>query len=368
MNIYFDNAATTQPLPCPYLDNFYANPSSPHLLGIEAERELANARGVIANILNCNPAEVTFTSGGTEANNLALLGYATANRHKNVTFIASPWEHPSVLEPLKFIQEQGLGTAVIMPVENYIPPDNSSVFVAISHINHETGDINDIAGIAKRLKAISSNVVVLVDGVQGFCKEKPDLKDIDMLSLSAHKCHGPTGVGALMARKYVRMRPLLYGGGQENKLRPGTENLAGITHFAKVAAELYKHQAAYHIHVTAVKAKLAELATDLPGVQINANKNTSPYILNLSFAGLKGETLVHILSKRGIHASMGAACQSRKKVTTTLEHMGFSADRASSAVRFSFSHLNTVEEAIAAKATIIECVNQMRKVLGVHMP
>ena len=366
MNIYFDNAATTPPLPC--LQNFHANPSSPHLLGIAAERELYAARSTLSNMLNVTPAEITFTSGGTESNNLALIGYALANRRKNTTFVAAPWEHPSILEPLRFIQEQQLGNVIITPVENYQPIPDTPTLVAFSHVNHETGDIADIAVIAKRLKSALSQTIVLVDGVQGFCKEPLETSNIDMLSLSAHKCHGSTGVGALMAKKHVRLLPLMHGGGQEQKLRPGTENLAGITHFARTAVGLHKQQNTHHSHVSDIKAVLAEIATTLPGVHINAiSANTTPYILNLSFVGLKGEILVHTLSQRGIHASMGAACQSRKKVTTTLEHMGFSAERAASAVRFSFSHLNTVEEATAAKATIIECVNQMRKVLGVKL-
>ncbi|MCL2286316.1 MAG: cysteine desulfurase [Firmicutes bacterium] len=361
MNIYFDNASTTPLLL--YGDDILGNPSSPHGLGIAAERKLTDARAAIAKILNCNPAEITFTSGGTESNNLALLGFAMANRRKDVTFMAQPWEHPSILEPLKFIKNQSLANVLIAPYQEWKNCKSELRLAATSHVNHETGDINDIAAVAATLKKDNHHTTILVDGVQGFCKETANLTGIDMYTFSAHKCHGPTGTGGLMARSNVRLLPLLHGGGQENKLRPGTENVHGILRMANISSKLWSKQADNHIHTAKIKTKLAELASELPNTTINFKENTSPYILNMSFLGVKGEILVHVLSERGIYVSMGAACRSRKNTKTALEAMGFSEEAANSAIRFSFSHLNTIEEVDRAKVTITECVNQLRKVL-----
>ena len=361
--IYFDNAATTPLLP--YEGNYIlGNPSSPHSLGIAAERKLNEARAAIAKMLNCNPGEITFTSGGTESNNLALLGFAMANRRKDITFMAQPWEHPSILEPLKFIENQQLATVLIAPHEQWSNCKSQIRLAALSHVNHETGDINDISAVAASLKKDHPHTTILVDGVQGFCKETANLSNIDMYTFSGHKCHSPAGTGGLMVRSNVRLVPLLHGGGQENKLRPGTENIYGILHMANISITLWDKQAQSYSHVAKIKSKLAELENDLPNTTINSpEKNTSPYILNMSFVGVKGEILVHVLSERGIYVSMGAACRSRKNTKTALEVMGFPAEIANSAIRFSFSHLNTIDEADAAKATIKECVNQLRKVL-----
>ena len=365
MNIYYDNAATTPILPPPDSHDILGNPSSPHALGIDAERKLTNAREAISKILSCSPSEVIFTSGGTESNNLALLGFAMANRRNNFTFICQPWEHPSVIEPLKAIKEQGLGSVMLAPQKEWNSCKSLHRFVAISHVNHETGDINDITRIAANLKNSNSNTIIFLDNAQGFCKEDTNLSDIDLLSFSAHKFHGPTGVGGLMLRNKIRLKPLLYGGSQERNLRPGTENISGIIHTANSAMLIWHQKNENYLHVGRIKQKLMELALELPNITINSQtSNTSPYILNMSFLGLKGETIVHALSEKGVSVSMGAACQSRKKTKSTLETMGFSQEIASSSIRFSFSHLNTLEEAVAAKEIIANCIYHLRKILN----
>ena len=364
MKIYFDNAATTPPLQ-PLPESLLGNPSSPHAIGIATERKLTAARETIAEIINCSPSAIIFTSGGTESNNLALIGFALANHRKDVTFMAQPWEHPSILEPLKFIKNQGLANVVISPYEAWHSIDAPIRLAAISHVNHETGDINDIFSMTAALKKDNPLTTVLVDGVQGFCKETANLSNIDMYTFSAHKCHGPTGMGGLMARNKVRLVPLLYGGGQENKLRAGTENVSGILQMANNAKQCWKNQAKNHRHVAEIKSKLMELTNELPNVTINSKRDASPYILNMSFLGIKGEIMVHLLSEKGVYVSMGAACRSRKNTKTALETMSFSSEVANSAIRFSFSHLNTMEEAITAKDIIADSATQMRRMLGV---
>ena len=361
MEIYFDNAATT-PLIQTETETLLGNPSSPHTMGIAMERKLSGARGDIAAMLGCPPQEVAFTSGGTESNNLALVGYALANRRKGVTFMAQPWEHPSVLEPLKFIKAQGLGEVLIAPYTEWYGCQSPFRLAAISQVNHETGDIYDVHRIAAELKKDNPQTIVHVDGVQGFCKEAVNLSHIDMYAFSAHKCHGPTGVGGLMVRGKVRLAPLLHGGGQENKLRPGTENVGGVLQMAQVARMLWEQREKNLRHVAEIKATLMALVDALPDVAVNAGADVSPYILNMSFLGVKGEVLVHLLSEKGIYVSMGAACRSRKNTKTTLEAMGLAPEVANAAVRFSFSCLNTVEEATAAKQIIIDAVQQLRRV------
>jgi len=357
MQIYFDNAATTPPLP--FTDaTIHANPSSPHALGLECERALTQARQDIAKILACNPNEITFTSGGTESNNLAIIGFALANRRRRVTFHAAPWEHPSILEPLKFIDEQGLGQTQIAP-PNQWEYGGDRQLIAISHINHETGDINDIDKIVSSQKRQSTTI--LVDGVQGFCKEDINITGVDMYTFSAHKTHGPTGVGGLVTQN-TRIVPLLHGGGQENKKRAGTENVRGIIHMAQSAKVANKNKNVYHTHVKEIKTIISQLTNELPNTIINSQTSvTSPYILNISFLGIKGEVLVHMLSERGVYVATGAACHSRKKTKTTLEAMGMSREIANSVIRLSFSHLNTMHEAEAAKTIIADCVTQLRK-------
>jgi len=364
MRIYFDNAATTPTIPFTQT-NAFGNPSSPHKLGLDAERKITHARRMFSNHLNCTPGELIFTSGATESNNLALIGFALANQRRKATFMAEPWEHPSVLEPLKFIKDQNLGNVIISPHEEWNACVADVCLAAISHVNHEIGTINDISTIATKLKADNNRTTILVDGVQGFCKESTNLSHVDMYSFSAHKSHGPTGVGGLMINRKTRLVPLLYGGGQENNLRAGTENATGILHFLEIAQHLWETQAGNSTHVAKIKLILEEIANELPNVIVNTNKKiASPYILNMSFIGLKGETLVHLLSDQGVFASMGAACRSRKNANSALEIMGFPPERANSAIRFSFSHLNTIEEAIAAKVIIIDSVTRLRKMLG----
>jgi cysteine desulfurase len=359
MEIYFDNAATTEPLTCG--DFNFRNPSSPHGLGIRAERALIGARKEMASILGCEDSEIIFTCGGTESNNLAILGFVFAHKRQGIKIFSQPWEHPSVIEPVKVAQELGLAEHATSPVSRGLQ------LVSISFVSHETGDINNVSEMAKSLKKQNPDTIIHVDGVQGFCKEKLDLSNVDLFSFSGHKIHGGSGVGGLMVRKGVRIVPLLHGGEQEFSRRAGTENVASILQMTSAAKFLSESLEENHAKVAAVKAELASLTDELPNCYINSIPNAhgaSPYILNMSFVGIKGETLVHLLSEKKIYASMGAACRSRKKVKSVLEAMGFSAERAGAAVRFSFSHLNTVEEAVHVKKIVIESVLQMRRVLG----
>jgi len=367
--IYFDNASTTPPMQALRdLEIPFGNPSSPHGLGILAERAIADSRRQIADILSCHPSDVAFTSGGTESNNLAIIGFALANRRNSVKILAQSWAHPSILEPLRYVDSEGLAEVEILsaPLSKSMASKLTAEenLVLISQMNHETGDIFDVAGLAADFRRKNPHITVHVDGVQGFCKMPMDLYNVDMYSFSAHKIHGPAGVGGLMVRN-TRLMPLLYGGGQERYYRSGTENVEGIIKMAYVIKNLHESQSAYHSQMCEIKSELSKIQDELPGVHVNCiGENTSPYILNLSFDGIKGEILVHLLSEKKIYASMGAACRSRKKEVSSLEAMGFTKERAQSAVRFSFSHMNTVAEACQVREAVAASVAQLRRVLG----
>ncbi|MCL2499990.1 MAG: aminotransferase class V-fold PLP-dependent enzyme [Defluviitaleaceae bacterium] len=372
--IYLDNAATTQPLYAAALGDeaFFANPSSPHALGIAAERAMAKARQTIADILLCKPKEIIFTSGGTESNNLAIIGYVSALRKANTppVIFAEPWAHPSVLAPLHHAVERKSASGCVGPRSGWDIPVSGPVMVCLSHVNHETGDLTDIAAITRELKSLNPDAVIFVDGAQGFCKDlnaAEVYKHADVYSFSGHKCHAPAGVGGLVVRGGIKLAPLLYGGGQENAMRSGTENVAGIVRTAYAAQQLHDDLPVNYIHVKNLRDSLAGLVSVIPNATVNTlnqNANNSPYILNLSFPGTKGEVLVHMLSEKGIYMSTGTACKSRKNDKSTLMLMGFPNEITESAVRFGFSHLNTAEEIERTKEALIACVNQLRKIRG----
>ncbi|MCL1842447.1 MAG: aminotransferase class V-fold PLP-dependent enzyme [Defluviitaleaceae bacterium] len=367
LDIYFDNAATTPALPFSQ-KTFWGNPSSPHGKGLRAERALKEARETIAGIFNCRENEIVFTSGGTEANNLAIMGFALANKRRNAGIFSEPWEHPSITLPANYAHELWLTESPAAESHALKTPaakTHSGIrLVSFSHVSHETGDVTDIAQKSAALKKENPETIIHVDGIQAFCKEPPDISNVDIYTFSGHKFHGGGGVGGLFLRGGTRILPLTLGGEQESGLRSGTENVHGILQMTAAAKKLSAQIWENHKQVSAVKAEMLNLLSDLPDVVVNAlGENVSPYILNLSFMGLRGETLVNLLSEKGIYASMGAACRSRKKRNSLLEAMGFSEERAKSAVRFSFSFLNTVEEAAVVRQIIIDTVSQLRRVL-----
>jgi cysteine desulfurase len=370
--IYFDNAATTPVMfaarqaSAGVPDGFLGNPSSPHALGIAAERAVKAAMRTLASQLGCEEEEIIFTSGGTEANNLALLGTALCFKRKKGHIITTLGEHPSIIEPLSYLKNEGFTVTCAHFNEwaSFLRED--TILASLSHVNNETGTTHDLAAAAALVKRNNPNTVIHADGVQGFSKLdcKSVLNLIDLYTLSAHKFHGYKGTGALMARRGVRLAPLLYGGGQQKGLRPGTENVPGILAMAAAAQEMANNRDDNFKRVMKIRTVLSTLINELPESYVNGIEPASPYILNMSFLGIKGETLVHSLSDRGIYISTGAACQSKQKKANNnpaLAALGLNAARIESAVRFSFSPMNTLDEAETAKAAVIECVTQLRK-------
>ena len=370
--IYFDNAATTQTSPEAVsamnrmMAITFGNPSSAHTMGLAAERELKAAAVAIANILRVRPDEIVFTSGGTESNNLAIIGAAMAKKRIGRHIVTSQVEHPSVENTMKALEQEGFEISRL-PVDQSgrLDPQavsgairNDTILVSLMQVNNETGAVFDIAEIGRLVKEKNNRLLFHTDGVQGFCKEPLNMKYVDLYSLSAHKIHGPKGCGALFIRKGTVLRPLLYGGGQQRDIRPGTENTAGIAGLAAAAETQIKNLVQTRERVSRIKDELASLAQTLDNVYINGAG--SPFILNISFMGVKGETLVHALESGEIYISTGSACNEKHHGHSSLAALKLGADRVNSAVRFSFSGDNTPDEAVKCKEAVINAVNTLR--------
>jgi len=374
--IYFDNAATTPISPKAaevaktIMTQTFGNPSSAHSLGLEAERAIKASSETIANILSVRSDEIVFTSGGTEANNLAIIGTAMERQRRGRHIITSQVEHPSVENSMKALEKEGFEvTRLPVSQAGEIDPNtvidalrNDTIMISLMHINNETGAIFDISNISRLVKEKNDKVIFHTDAVQGFCKERTSLKYVDLYALSAHKIHGLKGIGALFVRKGVRLKPMIYGGGQQRDVRPGTENTVGIASLAAAAESQSKNFGKIRENVLAIRSEIEDIANLVEDVYINGSG--SPYILNMSFLGIKGETLIHALESEGIFISSGAACNAKHPGQSSLSALKLGADRIDSVVRFSFSCFNTLEEARTCKETVIRTVQTLRRNLA----
>ena len=372
--IYLDNAATT----CPYpevldrirdvSENWYANPHAMHAFGVSAERLANESRKIITDFLKVQQNELVFTSGGTEANNLAILGLATQPSRLGRHILATAIEHPSVLEPMNRLGMHGFETELLpMGKDGYLDPDEVLAHVrpdtrllSIMHVNNESGAILPVSETILLVKKKNPNLLVHVDAVQSFGKIPvlPKIWGADLVSFSAHKLHGPKGVGALYIRKGVRLDPILLGGGQEGGMRSGTLNIPGICGFASAVSHASAHRQEDEIHVSQLKMELiGGLKESLrEHVLILSPEHSSPYILQVAFEKVKAEVLLHHLAERGIYVSSGSACASRKDTGShVVKAMNIPVKWQGGVIRFSFSGStmkNEVETALDAVSTI----------------
>ena len=359
MEIYLDNSATTKPYEevienvCSTMRNYYGNPSSAHSLGFKAEQKLREIRVNIASSINASSEEIVFTSGGSESNNFLIKGFAKTSSN----IITTKIEHPSVLNTFKALEDLGIKATYIdvdesgrIDVENLIDSiDKNTQIVSVMHVNNEVGVIQDIELIGKLIKEKSSRVKFHVDAVQSYGKISIDVKkcNIDLLSTSAHKIHGPRGIGFAYIRKGLVPASLINGGGQERNLRSGTENLAGIVGFGTAVQIICKNQNENFNNVLEVKKYFIEKLSKLEDVIINSKLEDyfTPYILSASFKGVKGEVLLHSLEEKGINVSTGSACSSKNhKSSEILKALGRSLDEQGGTIRFSFSECNNKDE------------------------
>lgn len=382
MLVYLDNSATTQPysqvleamVDCYNIN--YGNPSSLHKMGVEAEKKVKVARNKIAASLKANNNEIIFTSGGTESNNTAIFGSAKALKRSGKRIITTCIEHPSVLNACKVLEEQGIdvkylgvdgnGLIDIEEIEAYLNDDTS--LVTIMHANNEVGTIQpiqDIGGIKKKRE----NVYFHVDAVQTYSKIPifPKYMEIDLLSISAHKIHGPKGIGGLYLNNKVNIPPLIYGGQQENRLRSGTENVPGIVGFEKAVDKSFSNLEKHVLKINEVKAYFLNNIKDaIKDIKINSfeDQRCVPHILNISFLGVKGEVLLHMMEQSDIFVSTGSACSSKKKGQShVLKAMGLNDEEIEGAIRFSFSEFNSIEEMDYVLEHLEKHVKNIRKIL-----
>lgn len=364
MEAYLDNSATTKcsaaaaDIMMKALTEDFGNPSSMHLKGVEAEKYVKESLTAIAKALKVNEKEIIFTSGGTESDNLALIGAAEANKRAGRHIITTVYEHPAILETCRYLEEQGYEVTYI-PVDEYglVRIDalkealrEDTILVSMMYVNNEIGAVLPVEEVSGVIKEFNKNIIFHVDGVQGFGKYTihPKKLGIDMLSVSGHKIHGPKGVGFLYVSDKVKLKPIIFGGGQQKGMRSGTENVPGIAGLGLAVSEVCNRLEEKVDALYELKAGFVKELEEMDGVTLNGftDRRSAPHIVSASFEGIRSEVLLHALEDKGIYVSAGSACASNKKkeASKTLVAIGLKKDLLDSTIRFSFSFETTKEE------------------------
>ena len=380
MEVYLDNSATTRcfdevaQLMMKIMCEDYGNPSSMHHKGVEAERYVRYARETLARILKVNEKEILFTSGGTESDNLAIIGTAMASHRMGRHLITTKIEHPAVLQPMRYLEEQGFevtylpvdrqGRILLEELRRAIRED--TILVSIMHTNNEIGTIEPVAQAGDLIKRINPQTVFHVDAVQGFGKFRiyPSRMKIDLLSVSGHKIHGPKGSGFLYRNQNVRLNPIVYGGGQQKGMRSGTENVPGIAGLARAAELMYANLDADMHRIYGLREFFIHGLSKIEGTEINGcmGMENAAHIVSLSVRDVRSEVLLHALEDRDIYVSAGSACSSNKpQPSATLKAIGTERELLDSTIRFSFSIFTTKEELEYTLQVLYEIIPILRR-------
>lgn len=380
MEAYFDNSATTRcyasvkDIVVKTMTEDFGNPSAMHKKGIEAEAYVKEAAGILAGLMKVQEKEILFTSGGTESNNLALIGSAMANKRSGNHIITTSVEHAAVGQPAAYLEEQGFevtylpvdeqGVVRLDALEAALRPD--TILVSTMYVNNEVGSVMPIEQIGKLVHEKSPKALFHVDAIQAFGKYRiyPKRLGIDLMSVSAHKIHGPKGAGFLYINEKAKVQPQILGGGQQNGMRSGTDNVPGIAGLGAAAKEIYEHFDENIRHLYELKEHLAEGLKSMDRVLLNGMPvmEGAPQILSASFPGIRSEVLLHTLEDRGIYVSAGSACSSHKrKASGTLSAMGMPKEQRESTIRFSFSEENTIEEVDYCLSVLQEILPMLRR-------
>lgn len=361
MDIYLDNSATTKPYKevieeiARAMEEYYGNPSSLHKIGLASEKKLTEAREFLAKTINTSKEEIYFTSGGSESNNLIIKGLVKPGHH----VITTVFEHHSVLMTYNELEREGVkvtylnvdknGQISLEELKNAICKD--TVLVSIMHVNNEMGAIQDLEAIGRIIKENSSRAKFHVDAVQSYGKLDIDVKkmNIDLLTASSHKIHGPKGIGFSYIKKGIILRSLIIGGSQEGGFRGGTQNVPAIIGLKKAAEITFNNKEENNNHVEELKKYMVDRLGEIDNIRINSpiGEEFSPYILNVSFNGIRAEVLLHLLEDNNIYVATGSACTSRTsavKGSYVIKSLGLRKEEIESAIRFSFSKFNTKEE------------------------
>lgn len=375
-----DNSATTRcfeeaaALMTKIMCEDYGNPSSLHRKGMQAEQYIRYAKETIARNLKVNEKEIFFTSGGTESDNLAIIGCARANSRMGRHLITTQVEHPAVLQAMKYLESEGFRVT-------YLPVDSrgciriedlqraitgETILVSVMHTNNEVGSLQPVMQAGALIKQMNPRILFHVDAVQGYGKFRiyPKKMNIDLLSASGHKIHGPKGVGFLYVGEKVKIRPIIFGGGQQNGLRSGTENVSAAAGMAKAVEIIYSELDGEVEHLYRLKEAFSEGVTRIPDVTINGpmGREGAPHIISVSFRGVRSEVLLHALEDKGIYISAGSACSARKpQPSATLQAMGIDKELLNSTIRFSLSGFNTMEEIDYTLQTLYDIIPMLRK-------
>jgi len=380
MEVYLDNSATTKcfgevaQLMSKIMTQDYGNPSSMHNKGVESEHYLRYAREVIAKNLKVNEKEILFTSGGTESDNLALIGTAFANCRAGRHLITTQIEHPAILQTMQYLEKQGFevtylpvdenGQIRLSDLEKALRKD--TILVSIMHTNNEIGALQPIAEAGELIKRFDKSIVFHVDAVQGYGKFRifPKRMNVDLLSVSAHKIHGPKGVGFLYINEKIKIQPIVFGGGQQKGMRSGTENVAGIAGMTLAIEKVYENLDEDVERIYWLRDYFVRGVLQIPDVKVNGlqGKASAPHVVSLSVRGVRSEVLLHALEEKGIYVSAGSACASNKpSVSATLKAIGVDKDLLDSTIRFSFSTFTTKEEIDYTLQNLCDIIPMLRK-------
>ena len=380
MEAYLDNSATTPVFPevaelvMKIMTQDYGNPSSMHRKGYDAEQYIKESKDIFAKILKVNEKEIFFTSGGTEADNMAVIGAAMANRRSGNHIITTKIEHPAIKSPMKYLEERGFKVDYLSVDSNGIISleelkslmTDQTILVSIMHVNNEMGAVEPLEEAAALIKECNPKCLFHVDDIQGFGKLRiyPKKWKIDMLSVSGHKIHGPKGTGMLYVSEQVKMVPIIYGGGQQTGMRSGTENVPGIAGMGIAAQMIYADINETTQELYRLKRIFTGEVVKIPDVTVNGytDERSAPHIVSVSVKGVRSEVLLHALEEKGVYVSAGSACASNKPaVSETLKAIGLGKELLESTVRFSFSVHTTEEEIRYALKVMEEVIPMLRK-------
>ncbi|MBO5461262.1 MAG: cysteine desulfurase [Ruminococcus sp.] len=381
MEIYLDNSATTRCYPevgelvYKAMCQDYGNPSSMHRKGIEAEHYVKDAKEIIARILKVNAKEIFFTSGGTESDNLALIGAARANRRSGNHLITSSVEHPAILNTMRYLEEEEGFRVTYLPVDKNgrIRLDalkealcKETILVSVMYVNNEVGAVQPIDEAVKIVKSFNPRILFHSDAVQGYGKYHiyPKRQGIDMLSVSGHKIHGPKGVGFLYINEKVKIKPILFGGEQQKNIRSGTENVPGIAGLGLASKMIYQDLDMKVALMRDLKQYFIEGIQKIEQTTVHGltDETSAPHIISVGFAGIRSEVLLHTLEDKGIYVSSGSACSSNHPaISGVLRGIGASKEYLDATLRFSMSEFTTKEEIDYTLETLYNCVPILRK-------
>lgn len=376
MEAYLDNAATTFVFPQvkdlmgKVMEEDFGNPSSLHKKGVKAEQYIKEAKETIAKFLKVEPKEIVFTSGGTESNNMALIGSAYANQRRGKHIITTRIEHASVYEPLMHLEKEGF-QITYLPVDEHgiVKLDalkealtDETVLVSIMYVNNEIGSIQPIEEIGKIIKSYREDILFHVDAIQAYGKLKiyPKRAKVDLLSVSGHKIHGPKGSGFLYIKDKTKIQPILFGGGQQKGMRSGTENVPAIAGLSLASKFMYENHEEKIEKLNTLKERLIKGVSEIENVTNNSGE--APHIISISFPGVRSEVLLHALEEKGVYVSSGSACSSNHPaISGTLKAIGLDKSHWESTLRFSLSIFTTEEEVDFAVQCLKELVPVLRR-------